>query len=408
MTGHELFSKIINHLNLYLEICDEDVDDLINIDENLEGGIQRMISLTTTLPEFHSFLTSLNEIRDQNEDDFLITPYSNSGDIYSIDFSSAIFDKKNRRIAHTSTELTFVSSSTFFDNSGLIDFSLENNKLIWKAVEEFLERIFDKNEDTHIDSFFDVIKNNDTNKGLLVYRKSDPYDEENVYSYAYLSFLNSSKSILIPNDLKYAVNPLVSGLNYSSSGDYKQYFDIYDVLNELNQAPDILNRYLRLYHMMEYLVYRVYLVNLVSRVGTNKFFVREFIVSAESMKKGEKEAFKKNFKEIFSSDLMPTIEPNLSPVATTNVTTFLADKNIVKGFTANDISKVSELIYGLRCCIVHNKESEYHLTLSNFEEYQVIIPLIKKILETFEGLIINKMISNHSAINYPQQSVKLY
>ncbi|MCD7900737.1 MAG: hypothetical protein LUH22_12935 [Bacteroides sp.] len=407
MTGQELFSQIVLSLNMYLDFNDDDLDDLISIDGNLEDGIQKLLSLNPPSP-FDSFITSLDKIRRNNDNNFLNTPYSNIGNINFIDFSLPIFNKRNRRIAHSNTEFTFVSTSIFFDNNNLIDFSDDTYPIIWKCTEEFLERIFDNNDYHTVELFFDILANIDTQKGLLVCKTANAYQEEDFYSYIYLSFLNDSNSIVIPSDLTYTSSPILPGLIYDITKNYKQYFDIYDVLNELNQAPDILNRYLRLYHIMEYLVYRVYLVNLINRVGSSRLFVREFIVSAENMKKGEKESFRKNFSLIFSTDLVAIIEPTLSPIINPIIVTFLSDKNIVKSFAANQIDKISDLIYGIRCCIVHNKESEYHLTISNHEDYEVIIPVIKKILEIFENLIIHKIINNNLIINYPQQNINLY
>lgn len=407
MTGHELLSQIILNLNIYLNFYDDDLDDFISIDGDLEEGIKRLLSLNPPSP-FDSFIVSLEKIRRNNNNNFLNTPYINTGNIHYIDFNTPILNNRNRRICFSNTEFTFVSSSIFFDNNNIIDFSDRTYPIIWKCTEEFLERIFDSNDYPTISLFFDILASVDTQKGLLISKIPNSYQEENFYSYIYLSFLNDSNSIVIPSDLKYSSSPILPGLSYDTTKNYKQYFDIYDVLNELNQAPDILNRFLRLYHIMEYLVYRVYLVNLINRVGSSRLFVREFIVSAESMKKGEKEAFRKNFSLIFSTDLTTIIEPNLSPIINPAIVTFLSDKNIVKSFTANQIDKISDLIYGIRCCIVHNKESEYHLTISNHRDYEVITPVIKRILEIFESLIIQKIINNDLIINYPQQSVNLY
>tara|TARA_R110000744_G_C19360406_1_gene561373 strand:- start:719 stop:1612 length:894 start_codon:yes stop_codon:yes gene_type:complete len=295
-----------------------------------------------------------------------------------------------------------------FDCGNLIDLSAESHGLIWKQIEVFLERNYSNIDLETINQFFDFIRNLDSNKGIVINKTPNAFNEDIHYSYIYLSYLNESKSIVLPQNLTYNPTTLNSGLVYDNTKNYEQYFDIYDVLNELNQAPDILNRFLRLYHTLEYLVYRVYLVNLVNRVGGSKLFVREFITSAENMKKGEKDSFKKNFKIIFDTDLAHKIKPDLAPLSTQDVKNFLKDKNIVAGFDANNIQKVSELIYGLRCCIVHNKESEYHMTISNSEDYEIIIPLIRKLLEVFEELVIGKIFQNHSAINYAQKSVNLY
>lgn len=407
MTGNELFSQIILSLNSHLGFNDADLIDLIDIDDNLEDAIQWILALNPPVP-FDTFIRSLDIIREENFNNFLNTPYSIVGSVATIDFTQPKFSNKNRRFAYSNTEFSFVSSQALFDNGNLVDLSNRNCSQVWKQIEEFLERNFSAINTVMITNFFNILGSTNVNVGLVVNKTANAFNEDIHYPYIYLSFLNDSNSIILPSQLKYSPARLHSVLACDVTKNYEQYFDILDVLNELNQAPDILNRFLRLYHTLEYLVYRVYLVNLVSRVGSSRLFVREFISSAESMKKNERESFMKNFDKIFTSDLAITIEPTLRPVSSAAVIAFLTSKNIVLGFNPNDIRKVAQLIYGLRCCIVHNKESEYHMTISNSDDYQVLIPLIRKILELFESLVISKITLNHIEINYTQKSVNLY
>lgn len=407
MTGNELLSKVILSLNSYLGFNDQNLIDLIDLDENLEDGIQWMLTLISS-PIYEKFIRSIDRIRQNNKSDFLNNPYSIIGSNNKIDFSQPKFKNRIRRFAYSNTDYGFVSTSALFDNSDLIDFSATENELIWKQVEEYLERCYSVANNDLVNEFFEIISTQDKTKGLVINKTANPFEEDKHYPYIYLSFLNESNSIILQNDLKYNNSRILPSLTFDSGKDYEQYFDIYDVLNELNQSPDILNRFLRLYHTFEYLVYRVYLVDLVNRVGTSRLFVREFINSAESMKKGEKESFVKNFDKIFASDLVTSINPALNPVSGGNVIAFLKDKKIVANFNSNNIKKIAEFIYGLRCCIVHNKESEYHISISNSDDYQEIIPLIRKTLEVFEELVIKKISDNYSDIKYGQKTVQLY
>lgn len=406
MNGKELFSKIILSLNTYLGYNDNDLIDLIDTDGDLDNGILRLLELTPPAP-FDIFINSLKKITYNNFSNFLSTPYSITGNVHIIDFSQPKFNNKNRRFAYSNLEFGFLSTKILFDNNQLIDLSDMKFGLIWKQIEEYFERNFSTLNMGNINLFYEILRNYDIEKGIVINKTINAFNEDLHYPYIYLSNLNDCNSILLPNELKYAPSTLSSSFTFDSTKNYEQYFDIYDVINELNQAPDILNRFLRLYHTIEYLVYRVYLVNLVTRVGSSKLFVREFITSAENMKKGEKDSFKLNFKMIFDSD-RSFIASNLRPLSTHPVKDFLATKKIVSDFQPDNISKIAELIYGLRCCIVHNKESEYHMTISNSDEYSVIIPLIRKLLETFEDLVIKKITQNHSTINYPQKTVNLY
>jgi len=406
MNGKELFSKIILSLNTYLGYNDVDVIDYIETDGDLENGIIRLLQLNPPAP-FDTFINSINKIRYNNFGNFLSTPYSITGNVHIIDFSQPKFKNKNRRFAYSNLEFGFLSTKILFDNNHLIDLSDDKFGLIWKQIEEYFERNFSVINMGNINLFFDMLRHFDKEKGIVINRTIDDFNEDLHYPYIYLSNLNDCNSILLPQELKYNPTTLSSSLTFDITKNYEQYFDIYDVLNELNQAPDILNRFLRLYHTIEYLVYRVYLVNLVTRVGSSKLFVREFITSAESMKKGEKESFKINFRKIFDSD-KTTITNSLHSVANQPIKDFLESKKIVNVFQHNNLDKVAELIYGLRCCIVHNKESEYHITISNYDEYIVLIPMIRKILELFEELVIKKISQNNPTISYPQKTVNLY
>lgn len=407
MTGKELISKVVLSLNTYLGFNDDNVADLITIDENIEEGLE-WLKLLTPPVNFIQFINSLLIIVRSNASNFLSTPYNNVGNLSVIDFNQPQFEKKNRSFAYSNIEFGFVSSKALFDNSVFVDFSKTEYDLIWKQIEEYLERCYSSADNVKINQFFDVIRDTDLNKGFVINKTGVAFDEGKHYSYIYLCFLNESNSIFLPQTLQYTSSALTTNLNLDNTKNYEQFFDLYDVINELNQSPDILNRFLRLYHILEYMIYRVYLVDLVTRIGNSKFFVREFINSSEKMKKEEKASFIKNFKEIFDSNMGTNITPDLNSVVNANVIQFLNDKSIVKGFDTSNVKKIAELIYGLRCCIVHNKESEYHLTISNHEDYVVIIPLIRKILELFEFLVINKISTNHLSVNYPREAVNLY
>lgn len=407
MTGNEMLSKVILSLNAYLGFNDDDLIDLIEVDENLEDGIQWILTLNPT-PIFEKFIRTIDKIRQDNYSNFLNNPYSIIGSKHTIDFAQPKFSNRIRRFAYSNTEYSFVSTSALFENSDLIELSAFENELVWKQIEEYLERCYSIADNDAIKNFFDIISIQDKTKGLVINKTSVAFEEDKHYPFIYLSFLNESKSIILENDLKYGNTIIYPTLSFDPTKDYEQYFDIYDVLNELNQSPDILNRFLRLYHTFEYLVYRVYLVELVKKVGSSRIFVREFINSSESMKKGERESFIKNFEKIFASDLTATINPALNTVSNANVITFLKDKKIVSDFNTTSIKKISEFIYGLRCCIVHNKESEYHISISNSENYKEIIPLIRKTLEIFEGLVIEKISTNYNEIKYGQKTVNLY
>ena len=405
MTGKEMLLQVLLSLQNYLEIVDDDLTDKLKIDCQVNDSIIQMRN--HALPRvFDDFVRYLAVLFLENRDSFLEDPYPDEGTIHVLDFSLPNFEKKNRGFSYSDPDFSFFSLKALLNGEMLTDFSRPDNGLIWKQLQTFFERAHNPVQN-HIRIFFDCLNNNDISKGFIVKRNPDAFDVERHYSYIYLSFLNSSHSVPLPGILNYSTPALNPVLNFSGNVEYEQYFDVYDVLNELNQAPDLLSRFMKLYHVMEYLMYRVYLVDLVARVGGNKFFVREFINSSERMKKSEKETFIKNFSKIFQSD-KAYIKQRLNAHVNLAINTFLDNHGLVADFSLDNVSKVSELIYGIRCAIVHNKESEYHLTVSFYDDFIQIIPLIKELTGTMEELLIEKIKTNHVNIKYPQRQVNLY
>jgi hypothetical protein len=406
MTGKEMLSRFILSLNQYLGFTDEIVLENIIIDEDLNAALARLKSFAPP-SNFDILIDSLVDIINENKDAFLSDTYNVTGTVEIIDFSLPIFEKKNRAFAYSDTEFGFFSSKNLIQAGTCVDISLPKYSMLWKQIQDFLVRGYFIPNEQVINILLDCIRNNDISKGFIINKQGILYNAQRYYSYIYLSYLNNSKSIDLPSNMTYYVPSLNNTLALDNTKIYEQFFDVYDVINELNQATDLLARFLKLYHILEYLVYRVYLVDLTTRVGTNKFFVREYAVSAEKMKVRESDTFILNFIKIFHSDI-PRISGDLLHFSTNPIKDFLRNNGIVKGFDNSNLTRVASLVYGLRCSIVHNKESEYHLTITNSEDYTIIIPLITQLIQTLEFLVIQKIADNDISIKYPQQQMNLY
>ena len=320
MTGKEMLSQFILSLNHYLGFDDETVLENVIIDEDLIIALTRLKALTPP-PNFISFIDSLEKIINEDTGSFLSDTYAVTGSIETIDFSVAAFEKKNRAFAYSDLDFGFFSKKSLFQSGVLVDISLPQFAMLWKQMQEFLERCYLIPDEAKITTLLDCIRDGNINTGFVINKLGAAFAANRHYSYIYLCFLNSSKSIDLPTNLTYSVPKLNSTIALDNGKNYEQFFDVYDVLNELNKAPDIISRYLKLYHILEYLVYRVYLVDLTTRVGTNKFFVREFAISAERMKVKEALTFIKNFQEIFDADKLK-IRNELTPVTDQFVKTF--------------------------------------------------------------------------------------
>ncbi len=71
-------------------------------------------------------------------------------------------------------------------------------------------------------------------------------------------------------------------------------------------------------------------------------------------------------------------------------------------------SKIATFIYDVRCAIVHNKESEFHITYSNVDKYRCLLPLMKEILSQMPGIVMRCLNKNNVGIAYSVPDLKLY
>lgn len=77
--------------------------------------------------------------------------------------------------------------------------------------------------------------------------------------------------------------------------------------------------------------------------------------------------------------------------------------------TDNFNNVFSELIYKFRNSIVHNKETEFHITYGNFSEFPAIVNLMENLLiKCLEEIVYNLLINNNPLVWYSQPSLQLY
>lgn len=66
------------------------------------------------------------------------------------------------------------------------------------------------------------------------------------------------------------------------------------------------------------------------------------------------------------------------------------------------------LIYKIRNTIVHNKESEIHLTIHNIQLKTELLKLIKDLLIKLENVLLKKVVAFENAITYENKNLALY
>lgn len=256
-----------------------------------------------------------------------------------------------------------------------------------------------------LNDFFTILETNDLNKGLLIHKFAHGYNTLSVYSYLYFQELMQGGAIKIDPILNYTgVHGATTIFNHNMV--YQQYFELYDILNEVNHSQEIISRYLKTYHLLEYLIYRVELVKIEIKARTNRTFIREIHGLAGKQSEKEFSLFKKNFEAIFSTEIAASYFSlgALNP----NQAAFFKDYLGIDTYNPTVSSHVAQLIYKLRNSIVHNKESEFHMTTTNPDSYSEIIPLLNTLIQKLERIVYDKISSNTAQINYQSESIQLY
>lgn len=250
------------------------------------------------------------------------------------------------------------------------------------------------------------------NDYYLIYKSSDFSQMSSawqLYSYALFKYTCNNK-IGINSDLVYDTSEysILSENTFDYRVKYEQYFDIYDVLSELHHAKDILTAFLKMYQVLEYITYRKELVTIVKNSTLKQSFVRQVKGLDSKYGKNERETFKNIFLIIGS------IATNFTGAdITTDIKDFCKTYYPVNGngnCYLEDISDVSlaKFIYDTRCSIVHNKESEFHMTYSNCDEYISLIPFMKKIIEIVRDKIASVINDDNSLIKFLSPQLNLY
>lgn len=194
--------------------------------------------------------------------------------------------------------------------------------------------------------------------------------------------------------------------------NYTQYTDILNILSEYNDSDDILQKYLLLYTILENFMYRKPISELVSQ---NSFTIRRFKELYKKVENDEISALKKLLNQIYTQNIF--ITTTVLTHIESEYASFIASNNTCEtGFlvklpftTSNIKTDFARLVYILRNCIVHNKETEYHLT--HFELNK--IPVSKKFFEQFmlpllENIIYLVLLDSSSFLDYNSPTINLY
>jgi len=408
MTGVEILKNLYKlvHQHYALDIADFDLqvdDNFWNNDEIIEE-LKGHASIIT-LPKILEILDAFKEIKTGAA--FLVDEYVPLNNVELLDFSQPDFRKRNRAFSFSDLQFGYLSMKKLLKINPLS--AIDSTS--YRTLIDYIATVISNGENIKITNLLNHIQNSHEDWGVLVHKFAHAHSSLSIYCYIYYKELLQGGKIDLDQRLTYT---FAHGATTTFSGEtkYQQYFEVFDIINELNHANETITRFLKLYHILEYLVYRAELVKLEVKARVNRTFIREihsFTGKGQSDK--ELEVFKRSFREIFQSELAEGLF-QLNPL-TEKAGAFLKSYwglNISKTniISHTDGNQIAQLIYRIRNSIVHNKESEFHLTTSNPDDYVDVIDLIKKFIQILEKQVFDKISSDAASISYQNQHIELY
>ncbi|MUG79011.1 hypothetical protein GM608_02055 [Bombella sp. ESL0380] len=185
-----------------------------------------------------------------------------------------------------------------------------------------------------------------------------------------------------------------------SSKDYAQFHELFEIMSEINSRKTLLDKFMSCYHALENYMLRTKIVAIISNNDGHLFGVRQFKHLGLQVEEKELDHLKKLFRtssdRIVSGEnqnLRDSIEKKfqsfrcgLGDPDQKNIRKFIektsSDGKVPNINFRNDTNdtdfyeSLPKIIYQIRCSIVHNKATEYHLSSREMAD-----PIKKKFIE---------------------------
>ncbi|WP_016834629.1 hypothetical protein [Herbaspirillum lusitanum] len=333
-----------------------------------------------------------------------------------------IFPVANFKIVEDEgSELPFNAFGYFNANSSLDSLAFFRFKDKW--VEEILNSKF--NHALLATSLYNLNLSVDTFDKPYILTRSDASNKLAIQAALRLQVV--AHGIKIHTEIESKIKPsLYASSNISAIKAYQQFDESISILSEFNAHTDILNRFLSLYHVIEGFMYRVPIAKLGSNNGGKMFSVRDFRQLYDSVDRNEIDAIKDIFKnfwslkidgKFFNKIVMDALRdlPNIPDFSKIEFNLLLGKLGIFSpkktGFEylLNDQAGTiyAALVYKVRCAIVHNSETEFHISHFTLSKTMVLI-LDNLLIRPLEMAIFNQIADSSSIVWYTGPSLNLY
>lgn len=265
------------------------------------------------------------------------------------------------------------------------------------------------------------------NKKLCLVGRSVPNNTLHLKSF--IELVEVSRGGKVHTPYNYIDKPSISSdVHWKLSDGYYQLSDSIYILSEYNTQDNILDKYLKLYQVIENFMYRQPICQLVNGTGSDMFTIRHFKSLYKKVAEKEQDVLQTLMKNVFEKeyqtahnlkfkDFIHVIWNNCKTTPRISEIDEVLSKlgcsykcNSTESSNRNRFFVFySDLMYKMRNSIVHNKETEYHLTYGNFNSSPAIQYLLEEfLLKSMEEIVFNLMINKNDYVWYSSPHLKLY
>ncbi|MCO5152835.1 MULTISPECIES: hypothetical protein [unclassified Shinella] len=218
------------------------------------------------------------------------------------------------------------------------------------------------------------------------------------------------------------INGIPETLRIVSS--YEQFAEPFEMLSEFNGRTTILDSYLSAYHTLENYMIRARIAEVERKhIGSSFFSIRQFKNIQAATAEGEYSQLKALISNSWSLQIGGTLFSDyvtqrtnqlagtLGPIGLLepDFLHFMSRLGVPADLTSAPEKRLTSLIYQIRCSIVHNKETEYHISnreLLNASVHSTLtllcIPVMRRLAFGLPSVALENPIA------YSRQSIRLY
>ncbi|EKN5122561.1 TPA: hypothetical protein SBJ50_004333 [Yersinia enterocolitica] len=257
---------------------------------------------------------------------------------------------------------------------------------------------------------------------ILVKKMTPQVEEPAINAFARLVVLATGKPV--HSSRKYTKTPYILNPDEIQLGEaYHQWSEVLNVLSEYNSRDETLLKFLTIYHVIENFMFKRPIVELERQMNGQMFSIRDFRRLYASVDINESDALKKVFCNIlmmeaipgitFQDDLISRWRSLLLVTSEADINTALKMIGLKFSFTDFNRNSVlscfSKLVYTIRNAIVHNKETEFHLTYAPLDMNPSLCYLIEDfLLPSLEGICFSLISKNNVHFWYQNKEMNLY